>query len=76
MKDSKNFLKDESDDAIFGDSPAMSQFQDLLHNALVERSAGGSGIAQMLVDTLKQGSGEEAETTPPSNADQPEETER
>ncbi len=52
MKDSKEFFKDESEDALFGESPALGQFKDLLHNALVERSAGGAGIAQMLVDSL------------------------
>ena len=57
MKESKDFMKDESDDAIFGDSSALGQFQDLLHNALVERGAGGMGIAQVLVDSLQQSEG-------------------
>ena len=52
MKDSKGFMRDESDDELFGTSPALRQFQDLLHNALVEKGAGGMGIAQVLVDSL------------------------
>ena len=56
MKDSKGFMRDESDDEIFGSSPALEQFQDLLHNALVEKGAGGMGIAQVLVDSLNTNS--------------------
>ena len=52
LRESKGTFDDESGDAIFGDSPAVAQFQDLLHGALVERGAGGTGIADLLVRHL------------------------
>ncbi|TVR43653.1 MAG: hypothetical protein EA402_09120 [Planctomycetota bacterium] len=40
---------DGDDDDIFGSSPALDQFQDMLHSALAESSAGGMGISEMIV---------------------------
>ena len=52
MRESKGVVDDSSDDEMFGSSPALGQFQDLLHNALVERGAGGMGIAQVIIDQM------------------------
>lgn len=52
MKESRTGIDGESDDALFGDSNALNQFQEMLHSSLIERSAGGMGIAEMLVRQL------------------------
>ena len=58
MRESRGALADDEDgDAIFGGSPALEQFQEMLHGALVERSAGGMGIADLVVQQMLSGQG-------------------
>ena len=51
MKQGKAFGNDEG--AIFGNSPAERNFQELLNNALSEGAAGGIGISDTILDQLR-----------------------
>mgnify|MGYP001039796926 CR=1 FL=1 len=42
---------------LFEQSPAMKQFQDLLHDGLAERGAGRLGVAELIVEDLADRAG-------------------
>ncbi|TVR11106.1 MAG: hypothetical protein EA401_11765 [Planctomycetota bacterium] len=54
MRESRAGREEGGGDQIFNESPALNQFQDMLHGALVERSAGSMGIADMVVEQIAQ----------------------
>ncbi|MHC5068341.1 MAG: hypothetical protein ACYTF0_07100 [Planctomycetota bacterium] len=45
----------ERQGALFDDGPAGNQFKALLNDALIERSAGGIGIAELIVQHVVAG---------------------
>ena len=51
MKQGKSFGAEQG--ALFGNSPAERNYQELLNNALAEGAAGGIGIADAILDQLQ-----------------------
>lgn len=54
LRESRSGQEDGDGDQIFGESPAVNQFQEMLHGALVEGSAGSMGVADMVVEHIQK----------------------
>lgn len=52
LKEILKQAQSQEGDQLFGRSPAMKQFEQLLHDGLAERAAGGLGLADRIVEDL------------------------